>query len=90
MALSIQLNLTDAQEAALNDVVNDYNAKGALVIGFTQVTPTQYVRNVLRDHIESRVAALDESKQLTLQQAYKKATAPEKAQIDTILNKYRT
>lgn len=85
MALNVTVNINDADEVILNKYTARYNVFHKL----DPQTPSQLVRQEIRDWIRANEALLAEEAKIGLKAAYEKATLTEQTQIDAILQKYR-
>lgn len=85
MATSIQINLNDELEAALNRSTDELNT----ATPGEDVTPAQHLRDHVRDWLRNLIQGWAEREQLGLRAAYKAAPENIQAQVDTLLDPYR-
>lgn len=85
--IDIVVNLTDEEEAVLVRLTKEHNRD--VPPPPTPLTPGQFLRRFFREWVRSQAARLAQADQGVLRDAYVRTSAAEKAQIDTILAKYR-
>lgn len=84
MATDITINLKDDLEAELNLLAQEYN----VAMGDT-LSPSQYLRNDVRDRLRASAAQRADRERLRLRDLFSQATPEEQAEILSILDKYR-
>jgi len=86
MAVDITISLSDQRETTLTREANAHTAR----FPSDPVTPAQFLRQFVREWLDGLERQYQDTQRISRAEAYRLATVEEQAQIDGILDKYRT
>ncbi len=84
--ITIPVTLSDAEQATLQRLVDEQNARR---VPLGTLTVVQFLRNFIKQGwLDREARQYDDTQRLSMRDRYGKATPEERVQIDAILNRY--